>query len=220
MKLSKNIQPLSAETIRNSFLLLFAAIFLASCTSAIMESESPKIITPNPTNPLVSHTITATTTVAPSPFSANSGWRTFNSAELQVEVDYPSDWSVAEQADGVFFISQSGSSIQMAKVETGEMPTEEFLTENRLPNTRCSTSKNGYDIAVRVCIDTISRSYSADFVVTTSKGIAQLMSLSMVRKGDLQVFEGMVGSVRQSTHPFHLSHLARYILMIEHNLKD
>jgi hypothetical protein len=108
---------------------------------------------------------------------------------------------VNELASGVTFTSPSGISIQLAKVDTGSLSPEEFLSENQIPNTRCSTSVNSYSTQVFICFDTISGSYTADFVVTLSQGTKQLLSMSMLRKGDLQVFEEMAGSVHPSTRP-------------------
>jgi hypothetical protein len=117
---------------------------------------------------------------------------------LQVAIDYPPDWSVSEKVSDVSFTSPSGVLIQLAKIETGGLSPEEFLRENQLPNTRCSTSVNSYDIKVFACFDTISGSYSAYFIMTLSQGTPQLLSMVMLRKGDHQVFEKMVGSVHPS----------------------
>lgn len=176
-------------------------IILVSCTPA--GNISNRRVTPNPTNTLVTPTnaLVPTPTAALPPSSPTPGWKTLVSVNLPVTIDYPPEWSVNEQASGVSFTSPSGISIQLAKVETGGLSPEEFLRENQLPNTRCSTSMNSYGIRVRVCFDMISGSYSADFVVTPSEGTPQLLSMSMLGKGDLQVFEGMVGTVRPSTRP-------------------
>lgn len=114
---------------------------------------------------------------------------------MRVAVDYPPDWSVSEQENGVSFTSPSGVLIQLVKIETGGLSPEEFLKENQLPNTRCSTSMDSYGIKVLVCFDTISDSYSANFIMTLSQGTPQLLSMVMLRKGDLKVFDKMVRSV-------------------------
>ena len=181
-----------------NWLFVLIAITLVSCTPG--RSESTLTVKPNPTNTLALTTSASTPSGALSPSLPPTGWITFVSDNLAA-IDYPPDWSVNEQASGVTFTSPSGISIQLAKVDTGSLSPEEFLSENQLPNTRCSTSVNSYSTPVFICFDTISGSYTAEFVVTLSQGTQQLLSMSMLRKGDLQVFEEMVGSVRQSTRP-------------------
>lgn len=120
---------------------------------------------------------------------------------MHVEVDYPADWSVSDQASRLTFNSLSSEKIQLAKIETGGLPPEEFLKENELPNIHCSSRLNGYGIMIRVCLNTISGSYSAGFIVILSQETPQLLSMSTLMKGNLHVFEAMVGLVRLSTHP-------------------
>ncbi len=119
------------------------------------------------------------------------GWKTFVSTNFRVAVDYPPDWSVNEERRGVTFRSEQGEVIQLTVIETGLLSPRDFLNENLLPNTRCSSRTNTAQITTRICFDTISRSYSADFVLKS-----RLLSLSMPRRGDLQVFNGMVESLR------------------------
>jgi hypothetical protein len=182
-----------------NWLFVLIAITLVSCTPG--RSESTLTVKPNPTNTLALPTNASTPPAALSPSLPPTGWKTFVSDNLAVTIDYPPDWSVNELASGVTFTSPSGISIQLAKVDTGSLSPEEFLSENQIPNTRCSTSVNSYSTQVFICFDTISGSYTADFVVTLSQGTKQLLSMSMLRKGDLQVFEEMAGSVHPSTRP-------------------
>jgi len=156
-----------------------------------------------PTNILDTPTnaITPTRSSSLSPPTTDAGWETFVSDDLQVAVDYPPDWSVNESASGVTFTSPTGFSIQLAEVDTGDLSPEEFLGENQLPNTHCSTIENAYGVQALVCLDTLSRSYSAYFVVTPSQGAPRLLSLSMLGKSDNEVFDRMVGSLRPSAGP-------------------
>ena len=124
------------------------------------------------------------------------GWKTFVSATLSVTVDYPPDWSVREEATGVTFTSAQGATIHLNRIETGVLSAEDFLHEHWLPHTRCSARTNAYGIAARVCFDTLAGSYTADFVVKTSHGPAQLLSLAMPSRGDLAMFNAMLASVR------------------------
>ena len=124
------------------------------------------------------------------------GWKTFVSATLSVTVDYPPDWSVREEATGVTFTSAQGATIHLDRIETGVLSAEDFLHEHWLPHTRCSARTNAYGIAARVCFDTLAGSYTADFVVKTPHGPAQLLSLAMPSRGDLAMFNAMLASVR------------------------
>lgn len=197
--MNKNAHILKYEgTIRHCFFILIT-IILVSCTPE--KSLSTLAITPNPTNTLALPTSDATPSGTLSPSMPPNGWKTYVSDNLAITIDYPPDWSVNEQTSGVTFTSPSGKSVQLAKVETGDLSPEEFLSENQLPNTRCSTSVNSYSTQLVICFDTISGSYTAEFVVTLSQGTQQLLSMSMLRKGDPQVFKEMVGSIRPSTRP-------------------
>ncbi len=122
---------------------------------------------------------------------ARVGWKTFISTEFQVAVDYPQDWSVSEEESRVTFRSKPGGVIQLSVIETGQLSPENFLKENLLPNTRCSSKTNAAGISVRICFDTLSGSYSAEFILKS-----QLLSLSMPKRGDTQVFNLMVESLR------------------------
>lgn len=182
-----------------NWLFTFIALTLVSCSSA--GSATLPTVRPNPTNTFALPMNAPTPTTASSPSLPSAGWKTFVSANLQVTVDYPPDWSASEQAIVVSFTSTSGDVIQLAKIETGDLSPDEFLNENQLPNTRCSSITNNYGITVRICLDTLSGNYSADFVMASPQGPPQLLSMVMPKHGDLQVFDGMIGSVRPFTSP-------------------
>lgn len=48
----------------------------------------------------------------------SEGWQSFTSTSLGVTMDYPSDWSVIEQTDGVTFTSPRGKTIQLQVITT------------------------------------------------------------------------------------------------------
>jgi hypothetical protein len=123
-------------------------------------------------------------------------WKTFRSETLHVALEYPPDWSAHEQAAGATFTPAHGAIIQLALIETGDFSPEEFLNEHQLPNTRCSSSKNAHDVAVRTCLDTLSGNRTAYFVLNPPQGAARLLALTVFRRGDLQVFQAMVASLR------------------------
>ena len=124
------------------------------------------------------------------------GWKTFVSATLSVTMDYPQDWSVREEATGVTFTSARGATIHLMRIETGVLSADDFWHEHWLPHTRCSTRTNAYGIVARACFDTLASSYAADFVVKSTHGPAQLLSLAMPSHGDLAMFNAMLASVR------------------------
>lgn len=198
-KPSRNVNIYKLEgTTRNRFLAIIALI-LVSCSQ--VENVSPTPSKPNPTNALTSPTKVPALTAVSSPSLPGTGWKTFGSVNLQIAVDYPPDWLVGEGASGVTFTSPSGLVIQLTKIETDGLSPEEFLRENQLPNTRCSTNVNGYDIKVLICFDTISGGYNADFIIILPQGTTKLLSMTMPRKGDVQDFDKMVGSVRPRANP-------------------
>ncbi len=125
-----------------------------------------------------------------------AGWQTFVSASLRVALDYPADWSVSEQATGAFFTSSHGASIVLAQMDTGELSVEDFLSQNALPNTRCSSSVNTHSVTARVCFDTIAFTYTADLLINSLDGSPQLISLSMQGRGERPVFDAMIASAR------------------------
>lgn len=130
--------------------------------------------------------------------SSPVGWKTFTSENLHVAVDYPPDWSVSEQATGAIFTSPRGAMIGLALIETGDLSPEDFAGEIQMPNTRCSSTTNPYGVTARICFDTISFSYVANLVVKSAAGSTRLLSLAIHGRGDLQVFNAMMASVRPS----------------------
>ena len=182
-----------------NWLLTFILLTVVSCSSA-GSATSPAVM-PDSTNSPASPTDVPMRTATLSPSQPGTGWETFKSTNLQIAIDYPPDWSVGEQAISVSFRSTSGVVIQLTKIETGNLSPEEFLSQDQLPNTRCSSSTNSHGITVLVCLDTLSGTYSADFVMRSLQGSPQLLSLTMPKRGDLQVFKWMVGSVRPPQGP-------------------
>jgi hypothetical protein len=162
-------------------------------TAAVISSPTSQMGTPMPAatglNPKMP---SAPTTSAP------TGWKTFSSASWHVEVDYPPGWTLREEATVVTFSSAQGETIILAPVETGGLAPQVFQSEHQLPNTRCRSTPNVYGVNVRTCFDTISFSYSAEFISKLSSGSEQLLSISIhTRAPDtVQIFNGMVASIR------------------------
>jgi hypothetical protein len=115
---------------------------------------------------------------------------------LQVALDYPPDWSVREQAAGVTFTSPQGVEILLAPVDTGGIAPQDYLDETLLPNMRCTSDTNAHGVAVRICLDTISFSYTASLTLKASGGAGRLLSLSTRARANPQVFNTMTASAR------------------------
>jgi len=84
----------------------------------------------------------------------------------------------------------------LAHIDTGELSAEDFLSQNALPNTRCSSSVNTHGVTARVCFDTLAFTYTADLIIHSLDGSPQLMSLSMQGRGERPVFDAMLTSAR------------------------
>ncbi len=124
---------------------------------------------------------------------------TFVSRSLGVALDHPSDWTVSEQASEAIFRSPQGVVIRLAQIASASSSAAVAASDDAslegLPNTRCSSLTNTHGVEFRTCLDTISRSYTSEFVLG-SEGSARRLSLSMARRLDLQVFNALVASVR------------------------
>ena len=122
--------------------------------------------------------------------------KTYTNTRLGIALDYPSDWTVSESADGAKFTSPQGATIDLALVDTQNQSPEYFLVEMQLPNTRCLNSANPHGVTVRNCLDTVSFSYNANLILKLSNNTTRLVSLTMRGKSPNPVFDAMIASVR------------------------
>ncbi len=125
-----------------------------------------------------------------------SDWTPFNSSELQLAINHPVDWSVKEQRNSVVFTSPDGLLTQLTLMGKGNLSPEGLIYDDDLPDARCSTDTNAHGITVRICIDRSAESRVASFIMNAPDGEARLFSLLTGNRGSLQVFEGMVASIR------------------------
>ncbi|MBI3241103.1 MAG: hypothetical protein HYZ49_02270 [Chloroflexi bacterium] len=194
-------------------LMMGAIVFgLAGCSQPVptipfldqggtpLSTARPIVVTPL-LKPKVTITPKSTATVeaavgTTAPPALAGDWKMFVSPNLQIAVDYPSDWSAVEQGAVVTFKSPQGGVIQLALLDTGNLLPEDFARENQLPNTRCETRVTANGLTAQVCFDTLSGSYSASIPIELSDGTKQLLSLALFKGGDRQVFEAMIESVR------------------------
>lgn len=136
------------------------------------------------------------TILAISLVAAGGAVRTLVCASLGVAVDYPADWTAREERPGAVFTSPIGGTIFLARVDTGGLDPEEFLNERMLPNTRCSWREGEHGTRVRLCLDTIARSRSADLILKSEGGRGRLFSLWTRGLGHEEPFQAMAASVR------------------------
>ena len=126
------------------------------------------------------------------------GRQTFVSSKLGMAVDYPEGWTAAEQPSGATFKSPEGMLVQLTRIEpqaSGDEPGDDM--PERLPNTRCSTSTNAHGISALVCLDTISRTYSAEFALKPPDGTAsRRFSLAAGLRVGYPIFSAMLASIR------------------------
>lgn len=109
---------------------------------------------------------------------------------------YPPNWSVEEGDNYITFTSQSGNEIELASVNTDSLTPQEYLAQHQLPNTRCSNSTNPNGIDIRTCFDTIAFSTTAYFSPPSSQGSPKLLSLTLLDRQDMQVFNDMLDSLK------------------------
>jgi len=194
------------------FRFVLAMLFLVSSCAPTVESTLPAVTSPlRPTLSSGSSSNTppasvpdqvlalpvTTPRVLPSPaIPAPSGWKTYINTQWQVALEYPPDWSVRDQAVGVTLTSPQGAGILLAPVETGGLAPQAYLDETLLPNTRCTSETNAHGVAMRICFDTISLSYTTYMILKPTGGAERLLTLSLQTRTHLQVFNMLMASMR------------------------
>lgn len=154
----------------------------ASSLPAMTPHAPPILLTPVQGND--------TTSSTPNPISTEN-WQTFTSSALGVSLEYPSDWSAVEEADGVTFTSPRGTTIQM-KADTSNVNNDEFRTPNRY----CTSRTNKHGLTAEVCADRTSSIYTAKFSLQKADGSTKWLTLSTKNRATGEVFEAMFNSVR------------------------
>lgn len=125
------------------------------------------------------------------PSPALKGWQTFTSAGLGVTVDYPPDWSVAEQADGATFTSPQGMAIQLQVVNAGTGDADSSTA-----NQECTPLINAYGLSLETCGDSASHHYSAQFHLIRADGSTEQLRLSTSTQETLDVYKAMLNLLR------------------------
>jgi hypothetical protein len=149
----------------------------------VMTADSPPILlTPIQGN--------AETPSAPNSLSLEN-WQTFTSSALGVAVDYPLDWSVAEETDGGTFTSPQGTTITLQAANAVR-----DSNETRMGNQHCTSRTNQYNLTAEICVDNASFIYTAKFTLQAADSSNQWLTLTTRTRTTGQVFEGMFNSVR------------------------
>jgi hypothetical protein len=170
--------------------LLFTAA-AAACSPSAAGAAPAQPQTAAPTSARLSPTAAAAAGASAPP----AAWKPYTSPALQVALDYPADWQIKPDASGVTFSSNSGASIKLLQLPTGDLSPQAYLNQSDLPNTRCSQRSNPYGLSTRVCLDTLSFSTMAQ-MITGSGGNSRLVALVMGKNGDKAVFDAMLQTVR------------------------
>jgi len=169
---------------------------ISSPTVTSLPAATPPPTASPPAVPFTSTTPTVSATVTP---LSRTGWKTYVSTKLQIAIDYPPDWSVRENTANVTFVSPQGAMIQLVPVETSGLSPEGWLNRDLLPNTRCSQRTNEHGLTVQICLDTLSFTRTANFVIGSS-GTTRLLTLMTIGKGsDAAIFNAMVDSLKPAS---------------------
>jgi hypothetical protein len=132
------------------------------------------------------------------PRQVTPSWQQYQSTNLGITITYPAGWSATENQGEVAFESPVGDTILLDQIQANDLSPQDFLNQNQLPNTRCSSGKNSYGVQYRTCFDTIALSTNAYLVINPTQGSTQFFTLSTLRRGDLDVFNAMLASFHAS----------------------
>jgi hypothetical protein len=125
---------------------------------------------------------------------AIAGWQQYHSSDMGIKIAYPAGWSAAENKGEVTFTSPGGDVIYLDQVQANGLSPQDFLDQNQLPNTHCSSGKNPQGVQYRSCFDTIALSTSAYLVINSTQGSPQFFTLSTFDRGGLDIFNAMLAS--------------------------
>ena len=191
-------------------LIVLLAVGLSGCSAMIPLGQAATSITPElgaPTGTSSGSASLAVTVRPPSIYlgpgtpPANSaptplpsllqGWQTFSSPNLGVRLEYPADWFVDQQANGITFRSPRGMTIFL---QLGSVNNDQMTDKNQ----DCTTLINAYGLSSEVCVDGSATFYTASFDLTGADGTIQRIVLSTQDKQALEIYQEMLNSLRLS----------------------
>jgi hypothetical protein len=174
--------------------VLVATLVLSGCggpTSSLLGDASSNLGGQGTALPLLFSGVTGGLPALPL-----ADWKPFASKNLQVTINHPPDWSVKEQANGISFTSPEGTLIQLLLVGKGDLSSNGLVYDNDLPDTRCSSATNTHGVTIRLCLDALAESRTANFILKPPDGPARIFSLLTGSRGNVQVFDAMIASIR------------------------
>ncbi len=115
------------------------------------------------------------------------GWEEFSSAALHIAVNYPSNWSVEEQANEIRFRSPSGAVILF------QVHTPSDITPG---NPQCTTLITDYGQAANLCGG--EGMYSAEFNLQLKDGSSEALTISTTSDEALEVYKQMINLLHPS----------------------
>ena len=115
-----------------------------------------------------------------------AGWQTFTSTALGVAVDYPMDWSVAENDEGAIFTSPQGLTILLQAYNSND--------SSSTAGQDCATLINNYGLTSDICFDAATFRYRAVFKKPVDESTPWL-TLSMISREKPTVFDQMFSSL-------------------------
>jgi hypothetical protein len=155
----------------------------ADSSLPVMTADSPPILL----TPVQGNATPPSTPNSPS----LQNWQTFISSALGIAVDYPLDWSVAEETDGVTFTSPQGTTITLQAANAVR-----DSNETGIGNQRCTSRTNSYGLTADICVDQASFIYTAKFTLLLADGSTRWFMLTTKNRTTGDVFEGMFNSLR------------------------
>lgn len=134
----------------------------------------------------------------PIPVTTNSAssedWQTFTSSTLGVTIKYPSDWSEAEEKDGVTFTAPTGAIIQLK-----DAATTANNNEFRVANQYCTSRTNEHGQSAEICADNASFIYTAKFTLQKADGSTHWVTLITKTRTAGDIFEAMFNSLQPTS---------------------
>ena len=120
-----------------------------------------------------------------------ANWQTFTSSTLGVALNYPADWSAAEESKSVTFTSPSGATIEL-KTDVANIDNKEF----KIGNQYCTSRTNEHGQIADICVDQAAFTYTAKFSLQEANGSTHWVTLLTQTRSAGEVFEKMFNSLR------------------------
>lgn len=132
---------------------------------------------------------------APAPTSSSLGvTKTYTNAKLQIALDYPSDWTVRETANGASFTSPQGAVIDLANANNPAL--RKFEPDLEFSTPQCRNITNVNKLPVQVCLHMLAFGSSANITLTLAGNQTRIVTLSTRADNVNPVLDAMIASIR------------------------